>query len=43
MVGGSLWETPAFSTTKTIHHDIAENSVEHNKSINKSNKNYCLS
>jgi hypothetical protein len=34
--------TPASSTTKTGHHDIAESGVIHNKSINQS-KNITLS
>jgi hypothetical protein len=34
--------TPASSTTKTGHHDIAESGVKHNKSINQS-KNITLS
>jgi hypothetical protein len=29
--------TPASSTTKTGHHDIAESGVKHHKSINQSN------
>jgi hypothetical protein len=28
--------TPASSTTKTDHHDIAESGIKHNKSINQS-------
>jgi hypothetical protein len=28
--------TPASSTTKTSHHEIAESSIKHNKSINQS-------
>jgi hypothetical protein len=32
MVGGSSPGTPASSTTKTGHHDIAESGIKHNKS-----------
>jgi hypothetical protein len=31
MFGGSLLGTPASSTTKTGHHDIAESGIKHNK------------